>query len=147
MKIKTSILKELNKQGFGLVASNHKIDNKIYNIYSNGLFVIRVSVEYFTNTVWYNVLEYFSVNSEGVKADYTFSSLKVKEIINNMQLLNYLINNINMNNKVVCVNDVKYFIEGNTYHYVEIPSLKRTFYVINEKGIFNKLSKENFKVA
>ena len=147
MKIKSSILKELNNQGFGLVVSNHKIGNKIYNVYSNGLFVIRVSVEYFTNTVWYNVLEYFTVNSEGLKADYTFSSLKVKETVNNMQLLNYLMNNLNMNNKVLCVSSVKSFIEGNSYYYVEIPSLKRTFYVMNEKGIFNKVLKENFKVA
>lgn len=147
MKIKSSILKELNKQGFGLVVSNHKIGNKIYNVYSNGLFVIRVSVEYFTNTVWYNVVEYFQANSEGAKADYIFSSLKVKETVNNMQLLNYLMDNININNKCVCVNGDKNFIGDNSYHYVEIPSLKRTFYVMNKKGIFIKVSKENFKVA
>lgn len=48
MQIKSTIKKELDNQGFGLVASDKKIGNKFYNVYSNGVFVVRVSMEYFT---------------------------------------------------------------------------------------------------
>lgn len=146
MQMKSTIKKELDNQGFGLVASNKKIGNKFYNVYSNGVFVVRVSMEYFTNTVWYNVVEYFRLNSDGEKADYTFTSRKVNETVKGMKLLGFLISEDNDTKKVICVKECEGFKKDFEYNYVKHPAFKRTIYVKNLAGIFSRVSMECFTV-
>lgn len=66
--IKKSIEKELNRLGYNLIESNKKLGNELFNIYTNGILVLKVGVESITKakTHYDNMIYIYELNSNGV---------------------------------------------------------------------------------
>lgn len=66
--VKKSIEKELNRLGYNLIESNKKLGNDFFNIYSNGILVLKIGVESITRTETHydNMIYIYELNSNGV---------------------------------------------------------------------------------